>query len=125
MEPVVSTGMPRSAKAARVIFFIGAALAIVVLIAVIVRGGSATQVGYVVGATLPEYLALVVAFGMSSRKRVWWVLGLVAVILWALGGLATIGRGDPSGVLQLALPVTALVLWLQPTARAYYAKKVA
>lgn len=120
----VSVGMPRSVKAARIIFFVGAGLTILMLVGAMLMGASARELGYIVGSTLPGYLALVVAFGMGSKRRLWWVLALIVSALWILGGLGSLGRGDLRGLVQMVLPISALVLLLQPTAKAYYAKEV-
>lgn len=119
------TGMPKSARAAQIIFFVGAGLAILMLIGAILMGATASQLGLLVGGTLPGYFALAVGIGMRANKRVWWILALVVVGFWILGGLGTIGRGDPRGLVQLVLPISALVLLLRPSARAFYAKKQA
>ncbi|MCE1174600.1 MAG: hypothetical protein LWW77_08345 [Propionibacteriales bacterium] len=118
-----SVKMPRSALAARIIFFVGAGFAILMLVGAILMGASARELGYLVGSTLPGYLALIVAFGMGSRKRVWWVLALVVAALWILGGVGTFGRGDLRGVVQVMLPIAAVVLLAQPATLAYYPKK--
>jgi hypothetical protein len=118
--------MPKPVKAARILMFIVAAITLAVAaILLMVSGVSATSLGLAMWLLLPGVasfvLALKILHGGGGVRR-----GIIALqLVYLLLALASLGQGDPQGLVNLGFPIAVLILLFRPEARQYFTPKFA
>lgn len=108
-------------RAARILLLLGAGLTLLTALGFLLTVGATSEsVGRAIWICVPGAMALVVALRMPrpSRRLRW--LAIATCMLWVLGALGSIGKGDPRGVTQLVIPVAVLVLLTRRRARDYF-----
>jgi hypothetical protein len=112
--------MPASVKAARVLLYALAGLALVLLSAVSIAGFSAGEIGALAGAPVLLGLAGAVLAAGLGPGRMQVRIGIVVVeAVWTLLAIGGVGQGDPTGLVTAVLTVAVLVLVNTRAARAY------
>lgn len=113
--------MPPTVKAARILLYGGAGLAIMLCAALMLAGFTATEIG---GLTaIPLTLGItgaVLAWRMRpGRRRIRIALNVVEGV-WTLLAFGAAGQGDPTGPVAMLFSVAVLVLINTRTARDYF-----
>lgn len=112
--------MPASVKAARLLLYVLAGLALALLAAVAIAGFTAGEIGALAGA--PVLLGLtgaVLAWRLGPGRVRVRVAIIVIEAVWTVLALGGAGQGDPTGLVTAVLTVAVLVLINTGGARAY------
>lgn len=113
--------MPSSVKAARVLLFIVAGLALLAAIGLFVyAGASARAAGQAFYTLVPGIGSFVAALLVTRGGR--GLRGFIIgwEILYILVALGEMGSGNAGAILQLGFPIAILILITRPAAGAYF-----
>ncbi len=112
--------LPQSLVSLRILLYVGGTIGIVATLGFLLSEGfSAETIGSALWALWPGAAAILLARGLANggRNRFWGIVVVGAV--WALMGLAQIGRGEPRGLTSLLIPIAILVLVTRHSVRDY------
>ena len=113
---------PRTVTVTRVLLYLMAGLAVLLLAALALAGFTPGEMGAVAGVPLLlGAIGVVLATRIAAGKRVVRIWTIVLHVVWVLISIGGIGQGDPTSILMLLFSIAVLVLINTRSARSYFA----
>jgi hypothetical protein len=113
---------PRAVTATRVLLYLMAGFAVLLLAALAIAGFTPGEMGAVAGVPLLlGVIGVVLARRIAPGRRGVriWTIGLH--VLWVLISIGGIGQGDPTSIVMLIFSIAVLVLINTRSARSFFA----
>jgi hypothetical protein len=113
---------PRAVRATRVLLYLMAGFAVLLLAALAIAGFTPGEMGAVAGVPLLlGVIGVVLARRIAPGRRGVriWTIGLH--VLWVLISIGGIGQGDPTSIVMLIFSIAVLVLINTRSARSFFA----